>query len=129
MLAVGGRYDGTDFQIGIQKPFAQTGTVLAAVSVSDQSVVSSGNYERYFEKDGTIYHHILDPRTGYPIQNDLYQVTIISDSSVDGDALSTTCYALGLEKGMDLIESMSGVEAVFVTDDYEIHETSGVTLD
>ena len=53
----------------------------------------------------------------------------ISFSSVDGDALSTTCYALGLEKGMDLIESMSGVEAVFVTDDYEIHETSGVTLD
>ena len=129
MLTLGGRYDGTAFRIGIQRPFAETGTVMAAVSVRDKSVVSSGDYERYFEKDGTIYHHILDPRTGYPIQNDLYQVTIISDSSVDGDALSTTCYALGLEKGMDLIESMIGVEAVFVTDDYEIHETSGVTLD
>lgn len=129
MLAVGDRCDGTPFRIGLQRPFDQTGTVLAALEITDQSVVTSGNYERYFEKDGTIYHHILDPRTGYPIQNDLYQVTIISDSSVDGDALSTTCYALGLEKGMDLIESMSGVEAVFVTDDYEIHETSGVTLD
>ena len=92
--------------------------------MNDQSVVTSGNYERYFEKDGTIYHHILDPDTGYPIQNDLYQVTIISDRSVDGDALSTTCYALGLEKGMELIQSLDGVEAVFVTSDYEIHTTT-----
>ena len=84
MLAVGGRYDGTDFQIGIQKPFAQTGTVLAAVSVSDQSVVSSGNYERYFEQNGKIYHHILDPGTGYPADTGLYQVTIISDSFCPG---------------------------------------------
>ena len=129
MLAVGNRYDGTPFRIGLQKPFDSTGTVLTALEITDQSVVTSGNYERYFEKDGTIYHHILDPGTGYPIQNNLYQVTIISDSSVDGDALSTTCYALGLERGMDLIESLDGVEAVFVTDDYEIHPSSGVTLD
>lgn len=129
MLAVGNRYDGTPFRIGLQKPFDSTGTVLTALEITDQSVVTSGNYERYFEKDGTIYHHILDPGTGYPLQNNLYQVTIISDSSVDGDALSTTCYALGLEGGMDLIESLDGVEAVFVTDDYEIHQSSGVTLE
>lgn len=120
MLALGGRYDGTDFQIGIQKPFAKDGTILTSLAVSDRSVVSSGNYERYFEKDGVIYHHILDPDTGYPIQNDLYQVTILSDSSVEGDALSTACYALGLEKGMKLIRTMEGVEAVFVTDEFEV---------
>ena len=124
MLAVGGRYDGTDFRIGIQKPFAQTGTVLASVSVSDKSVVSSGNYERYFKLDGRIYHHILDPDTGYPADTGLYQVTIISDSSVQGDALSTTCFLLGLDKGMELIQSLDGVEAVFVTDDMEIHVSS-----
>lgn len=124
MLALGGRTDGTDFRIGIQKPFADDGTVMASLSVSDESVVSSGNYERYFEKDGVIYHHILDPRTGYPVQNDLYQVTVISDSSVEGDALSTTCYALGLEKGMELIQNTDGVEAVFVTDDLQIHVSS-----
>ena len=101
---------------------------MTSIEITDQSVVTSGCYERYFEKDGTLYHHILDPRTGYPIQNDLYQVTIISDRSVDGDALSTTCYALGLAKGMELIEGLEGIEAVFVTSDYEIHETSGVTL-
>lgn len=123
MLALGGRPDGSDFKIGIQEPFAADGTVLTSLSVSDQSVVSSGNYERYFEKDGVIFHHILDPDTGYPIQNDLYQVTVISDSSVQGDALSTTCYALGLEEGMELIKHMDGVEAVFVTSTLEIHKT------
>ena len=125
IVALGGRYDGTDFRIGIQKPFADDGTLLAAVSVSDQSVVSSGNYERYFNKDGVVFHHILDPDTGYPIQNDLDQVTVISDHSVDGDALSTTCYALGLEKGMEFIQSMEGVEAVFITKDGELHLSAG----
>lgn len=123
MLALGGRTDGSDFKIGVQEPFATDGTVLTSLSVSDRSVVSSGNYERYFEKDGVIYHHILDPDTGYPVQNDLYQVTVISDSSVQGDALSTTCYALGLEDGMELIRSMDGVDAVFVTSDLEIYKS------
>lgn len=124
MLTLGGRYDGSAFRIGIQQPFAETGTVMAAVSVFDKSVVSSGDYERYFEKDGVIYHHILDPDTGYPVQNDLDQVTIISDESVDGDALSTTCFTLGLEEGMKLIQSMDNIEAVFVTKDGEIHTSS-----
>ncbi len=124
VLTLGGRYDGSDFRIGIQKPFSEDGTVLGTVSVSDSSVVSSGDYERYFEKDGVICHHILDPDTGYPVQNELDQVTIISDRSVDGDALSTTCYVLGLESGMELIRSMEGIEAVFVTKDGELHTSS-----
>ena len=124
MLALGGRYDGTDFRIGLQKPFAETGTAMAALSINDQSVVTSGDYERYFEKDGVIYHHILGPATGYPVQNDLDQVTIISDRSVDGDALSTTCFAMGLEDGLELIRSLDGVEAIFVTKDGEIHTSS-----
>lgn len=124
VLTLGGRYDGTDFRIGIQKPFAEGGAVLGTLSVSDSSVVSSGDYERYFETDGVIYHHILDPDTGYPVQNDLDQVTIISEQSVDGDALSTTCYVLGLNEGMELIRSLEGVEAVFVTKDGELHLSS-----
>ena len=124
VLTLGGRYDGSDFRIGIQKPFSEDGTILGTVSVSDSSVVSSGDYERYFKKDGAIYHHILDPDTGYPVQNDLDQVTIISDRSVDGDALSTACYVLGLEDGMELVRSMEGIEAVFVTKDGELHTSS-----
>ena len=102
------------------KDFIFTAEVL---SVHDRSVVSSGDYERYFEKDGVIYHHILDPQSGWPVQNDLDQVTILSDSSADGDALSTTCYVLGLEKGMKLIQEMDDVEAIFVTKDGEIHRS------
>lgn len=124
MLALGDRYDGNSFRIGLQKPFSDTGTVLGVLSVKDQSVVTSGDYERYFEKDGVIYHHILDPHTGYPIQNDLDQVTILSDKSVDGDALSTVCFTLGLDKGMELIHRLDNVEAVFVTKDGNIHVSS-----
>ena len=86
-------------------------------------MVSSGIYERCFEQDGTLYHHLLNPKTGYPYDNGLIAVTIISDQSVDGDALSTTCFALGLEDGMKLAESLDDVQAFFVTSDYEIHYT------
>ena len=88
--------------------------------------VSSGIYERYYRVNGKIYHHLLSTENGYPIENNLYQVTIISQSSMDGDALSTTCFALGLTDGMQLIEDTDNVEAIFVTDDGEIHYSSGI---
>lgn len=121
VLAIGDNVDDTDFQIGIKEPFDDTGSYITSVSINDQSVVTSGIYERYFEVDDVLYHHILDPDTGYPYDNDLIAVTIISEKSVDGDALSTTCYALGLEKGMELIESLEGIEAIFVTQDMNLH--------
>ena len=97
---------------------------ICTVKVKDKSVVTSGIYERYYRVDGKLYHHILDTTTGYPVKNNLYSVTIISDSSCDGDALSTTCFALGIDKAKELINSLSGVEAIFVTDDYSIITTS-----
>lgn len=121
ILLVGEKYDGSDYRIGIQKPFDESGQAITSVEVSDCSVVSSGIYQRYFEKDGILYHHILNPETGYPYENNLLQVTIISDSSTDGDALSTCCFALGLEEGTKLVESLDNVQAIFVTEDYEIH--------
>lgn len=121
LLTIGSKTDGSDFHIGIQKPFAETNEAITTVDIHDQSVVSSGTYERYFKKDGKIYHHLLDPKTGYPYDNGLLQVTIISDQSVDGDGLSTACFALGLEKGTELIESLDHVQAIFVTDDYSLH--------
>lgn len=126
VLVIGSKPDGNDYQIGIEKPFAERNVSLAAISISDKTVVSSGIYERYFEKDGKIYHHILDTSTGYPLENNLYSVTIICDKSTDGDALSTTCFALGLDKGMELIESLENTEAVFITSDMEIYKTSGI---
>ena len=125
VLLVGNKPDGSDFTVGIQKPFADNSTYIAAVSASDCSLVSSGSYERYFEQDGKMYFHILDSATGYPVETDLVGVTILSDESVDGDGLSTTCFILGLDKGMKLIESIPGTEAAFITKDEHLHYSSG----
>ncbi len=121
VLCIGRKTDNSPFRIGIQKPFADRSETIAILDIEDKSVVSSGIYERYFEKDGTFYHHILNPDTGYPYKNHLVSVTIISDQSVDGDGLSTSCFALGLEKGLELINSLPNVHAVFITDDGKLH--------
>lgn len=124
ILCLGSKPDGTSFNIGVQKPFTETGETLLTLSVDDKSIVSSGTYERCFTEGGQFYHHILNPRTGYPYDNDLTSVTIISDLSVEGDCLSTTCFTLGLEKGLQLIESLDSIEAIFVTADGQIHLSS-----
>ena len=93
--------------------------------MEDCSVVTSGTYERYIEQDGKTYHHILNPRTGYSYENELDSVTIISDVSVDGDGLSTTCFALGLEEGLELIDSMDSVWAMFIDKEGSIIYSDG----
>lgn len=126
VLALGAKTDGSAYTIGIQRPFGEENEAIVSVSITDQTVVSSGVYERYFEVDGTRYHHILDTATGYPYDNGLLEVTIITGASVDGDGLSTTCFSLGLEDGMALVESLDATEAIFITDDYEVHTSSGM---
>lgn len=126
VLTVGSKPDGSPYTIGIQYPFQEVGSSITAVDVKDSTVVSSGVYERYFQVGNTLYHHILDPKTGYPYDNHLLSVTIITKHSADGDALSTICFALGLEDGMALAESLADTEAVFITDDYKLHTTSGI---
>ncbi len=121
VLCIGTRPDGEAFRVGIQKPFADRNETVATAGIRDRSVVSSGIYERYFEKDGKLYHHILNPKSGYPYENGLTAVTILSDESVDGDGLSTVCFALGLEKGLELINSLPDTQAVFITEDGELH--------
>lgn len=123
VLTVGKKPDSTPFTIGIQKPFDERNTAFITVSATDSSVVSSGIYERYFEQDGRLYHHILNPSTGQPVENNLFSVTILSDSSLEGDALSTTCFILGLEEGQRLIQQLPDVEAIFITDTYDIYDT------
>ena len=123
VLTIGEKPEGTSFNIGIQKPFDKQNATITSVQVKDSSVVTSGSYERYFKVDDTIYHHILNTETGYPCDNGLLSVTILSEKSIDGDALSTACFALGLEEGQKLIESLDDVDAIFVTADYEIIDT------
>lgn len=124
VLTLGEKADGSTYRIGIRKPFSESGEIITAVEVDDKSIVTSGRYERYFEKDGRIFHHILNPDTGYPYDNDLNGVTILSDSSMEGDALSTICFALGMEKGMEFISSMPGIEAIFIDTDNQLHYTA-----
>ena len=124
VLCIGSKPDGTPFKVGIQKPFADRNETEAVMDITGKSVVSSGIYERCFKQNGKLYHHILNPKTGYPYDNGLISVTIISDQSVDGDALSTTCFALGLDEGLKFAEK-KGVQAVFITEDYELHYTDG----
>lgn len=125
VLCVGQKQNGTDFSIGVRRPFSTDSTPLVTLQLNNLSAVSSGTYERYFYQDNILYHHILNPRTGYPYQNGLTDVTIISADSVTGDCLSTTCFALGPEAGMALIESLDSVEAMFVSEDGTLHYSSG----
>jgi len=125
ILCIGSKPDGSPFRVGIREPFAPQGTSIAVAAVSDLSVVTSGVYERCFTEGDILYHHLLDPKTGYPFNTGLNSVSIISKASVDGDALSTVCFALGIEKGMELINSMPDVYAVFVTENNELVYSEG----
>ena len=125
VLCVGGKPDGGPFRVSLQKPFAEYSETLETLDIYDLSVVTSGVYERYFEEDGKLYHHILDPSTGWPYDNGLIAVTVLTEESVDGDALSTTLFSMGLEKGKALAESLDGVYACFIGGDYEITYTDG----
>ncbi|GAE00835.1 apbE family protein [Clostridium botulinum B str. Osaka05] len=126
VYVLGNKPDKTPWKIGVQNPLEPRGDYLGIVSVSDKSVVTSGNYERFFERNGKRYHHIFDTKTGYPAEKGLISVSIISDKSIDGDALSTSVYTLGLDEGKKLIESLEDVEAVFVTNDKKVYTTSGL---
>lgn len=126
VLTLGNRYDGRNWNIGIQDPYAPTGSPMGLIRVKDKTVVTSGDYERYFEKDGRRYHHILNPGTGYPEINQLKSVTIIADKSFDADALSTTVFLMGREKGMELVERLEGIEAIMIAKDKKVIVSSGI---
>ncbi len=105
--------------IGIQKPFEKTGKIFGIITTSQNSIVTSGSYQRYFEYSGEIYHHILDTKTGYPVKNDIYSVTVCGPSSAVCDALSTTIFCLGIQNGLELINNIEGYEAVIIDKNYK----------
>ena len=125
VVAIGNKPDGSQWTVGIQDIDKGIGTSMLKTRISGGSVVTSGIYERGFDLDGVRYHHLLSPETGWPVQNELASVTIISESSMEGDALSTAAFVLGQEKGLALIEGMKDVEAVFIGRDRAVTGTSG----
>ncbi len=124
IVAVGSRA-GEAFRIGIKDP-AATDSLCAIVEGRDVSVVTSGIYERGFDKDGVRYHHLLDPATGMPVQNTLASVTIVCENSAEADALSTACFVMGEEKATALVESLADTEALFVRRDGTMSATTGL---
>ncbi|MBR5135290.1 MAG: FAD:protein FMN transferase [Clostridia bacterium] len=127
VVAVGEKPNGDPFRVGIADP-RNPNEMIATVAVRDCAVVTSGSYERGFTVAGKRYSHILDPNTGKPVDNDLLSVTILCASSTTADALSTACFVMGFDRAKVLVDSLDGVEAVFVKTGGETVATAGVTL-
>ncbi len=133
VIAVGGsillyrsKADGSDWNVAVQNPRGQDGEAMGVLSLSGTTNVStSGDYEKYFMQDGKRYHHILDPSTGYPADSGLISVTIVSDSGLLSDGLSTACFVLGKEKGEKLLETY-GAEGVFIDQNKKVTVTKGL---
>jgi thiamine biosynthesis lipoprotein len=129
ILTINQKPDGSTWKLGLQDPLEPRGDYMGIVMLKDQTLVSSGTYERYFETDGKRYHHLINPQTGYPENNSLMSVSIIGKHSIDADALSTAVFLLGLEKGLQLIESLPDYEAIFITTDKKVYVSSGINAE
>ena len=125
IVVYGEKPDGSPWRVGLQNPLDSRGEIIGTLQVREGSVVTSGVYERNFEAQGITYHHIFSPTDGYPARNGLLSVTVIAKSSMDADALSTALFVLGYEKGKALIDSLQGIEAVFVFYDMGVRKTGG----
>ncbi|WP_438347828.1 FAD:protein FMN transferase [Paenibacillus sp. FA6] len=112
--------------IGIQDPDETRGNPIGNIHVDNMTIVTSGVYERYFVENGKHYHHILDSKSGFPVENNINSVTILTDKSIDADGLSTALFALGIEKGLAFIESLEHTDALFITKDKQIIASSGI---
>lgn len=128
IISVGGSvliYGKDEAKVGIRDPYGNAGRSIATLTVSDFCVSTSGSYERCFEENGTTYHHILNPETGFPVDNELISVTVVSQSGALSDALSTACFVLGIEDGIRLAKEY-GCEAVFITKDKTVYASDNI---
>ncbi len=123
VYVLGNKPDGNEWRIGINNPEIGVSGVVGRIYSSDMSVVSSGDYERYFMEEDQLYHHILDSKTGYPTDNQLSSVTVISDSAIEGDVFSTAIFVMGLEEGLAFANSIEDVEAILITENKNVHLT------
>lgn len=125
IYAMGNKPGGKLWNIGIQDPGKERGNSIGTIQVADKTIVTSGIYERFFIEDGKLYQHILDPGTGYPVENGISSVTVVTKHSTDADALSTTLFVLGIEDGLKFIEDTPDTEALFISKEKKLYATSG----
>lgn len=130
VAVMGGKEDGSPWRVGIRKPLPSNALPLldsfATLDVADGSVVTSGIYGRAFERAGVLYHHILDPRTGFPAQTDLLSATVISRASLDADGYTTAFVIMGADRALAFAEAHPALEAVLVTSEGDVLATSGI---
>jgi thiamine biosynthesis lipoprotein len=117
--AIGSKPDGGRYNIGVRHP-RDLQELLTVVPIRDKSIVTSGDYQRYFVKDGVRYHHIFDPHVGKPANSGLISVTLIGPDGAEGDILATAVFVLGKEKGLELLESLPDVAGMLITEDLEV---------
>ena len=125
IMARGGKPDGSSWVVGIEKPAANWDSdrvLQQRVELRDKGIVTSGSYRKYVERDGKRYSHCIDPKTGYPVQHNLLSATVIAETSVWADALASICMVMGMERSLEIINSLDGVEAyyIFVNDQNEL---------
>src|SRR6056297_1039723 len=123
---IGSKPDGTLFRIGIQDPDETRGGNIGVYTGKDVTIVSSGDYERFFIEDGVKYHHMLNPKTGFPVDTEIKSVSIITDKSFEADALSTSVLLSGWDKGIAMIENSKDIEAIFINKDHQVYVTEGL---
>ncbi len=121
---LGDKPDGNPWRIGVRHPRKEN-SIVAIITASGGAVVTSGDYQRFFEDKGVMYHHILDPETGMPA-SELASVTIVAGTVTEADALSTAVFVLGPVKGLALIEELPGVEGILITSDLAIMVSTGL---
>lgn len=124
ILAIGTKPDGTEWRVGVQDPRKST-ELLAVLPLKDLSVVTSGDYQRFFVAEGVRFHHIIDPNTGYPA-NGLTSVTVVAGEAADADALSTAIFVLDAEQGKRLVEDLDNIEAIIVDESGQVWVSSGL---
>lgn len=117
---VGEKHGGRPWSVAIRSPFAEKEVICSLSLSGGKSVVTSGGYERFFEKNGKVYHHIIDPKTGMPAQSDLASVTIIGEDGAVCDVFSTALFVMGKEKALAFIENRKELSYVFVTNEGDI---------
>ncbi len=125
ILCLGGRPDGAPYKVGVQIPERDSSALAASVLVREESVVTSGVYERFFTEGDVLYHHLLDPATGLPLRSGLLSVSVVGPCSARCDVLSPFLFALGAEEGLAYIDSLEGYAALFITEDGALLRSAG----
>ncbi|OQY35041.1 MAG: hypothetical protein B6241_02655 [Spirochaetaceae bacterium 4572_59] len=126
VLLCGSKPSGDPWRIGIQDPREPRGEYLGILKTDDRAIVTSGIYERYFVEDGIHYHHILDKKNGYPVQNGVISTTIIHKESMIADGLSTALFAMGVERGMAMAETLADTSVIMVDENNVVYITENL---